>query len=94
MGKAFNFMCPGCGYQATASGGDDAGMMGATTTVSCAGCKELYDILIWSVEEPERELAPRCPEDPAHPVSRWSAHGPCPRCGRKMVQGDLQVLWD
>lgn len=90
MGRAFSFRCPGCGYEATVSGGDDAGMLGATTTVSCAGCRELYDVLVWSPEEPE----PRCPEYPTHPVTRWTAPSPCPNCGREMVQGDLEVLWD
>ena len=94
MGLASNYICKDCGYEATVSGGDDAGMMGATTTVSCTECKELYDVLIWSVEAPEEESELQCPEGLVHPVSRWTAPGPCPRCGREMVQGDLQVLWD
>lgn len=61
MGRAFSFRCPDCGYEATVSGGDAAGMLGATT-VSCSGCRELYDVLFWSPEEPEQGQEPRCPE--------------------------------
>lgn len=61
MGLASNYICEGCGYAATVSGGDDAGMMGTTTTVSCAGCKELHDVLVWSAEKPVGTLPRRFP---------------------------------
>lgn len=94
MGVASNFTCPVCAYEALVSGGDDAGMLGATTTISCARCRKLYDVMVWRTEEPDEWMEPRCPQNPAHPVARWTAPGPCPKCGGEMRPGDVVALWD
>lgn len=93
MGRGSRFSCSGCGYDALVSGGDDAGMDVLTTTVSCEGCGELYDVVTGSPHA-GRTTEPACPVDPAHPISRWQHPGPCPRCGSPVERLGEEVLWD
>lgn len=46
MGQCYDFKCPACSYSAVVSGGDDRGMYGATTTIVCHDCRELFDVSI------------------------------------------------
>ena len=97
MGQLYSFECGSCGYYAEVSGGEDAGMIGATTTISCGACRELYDVVVWRVREPELgRIEPQCPESKAHPVTVWNFPGPCPRCGEPLApdpEGTV-TLWD
>ena len=96
MGQTYEFRCPSCGYRAEVSGGDDAGMVACTTTIICEDCRKLFDIttdlLDSSTEDKQPEF--RCPKQASHRVHKWSANGPCPRCGTRMEKGKLTILWD
>lgn len=93
MGTRYSFSCARCGYSAVVSGGDDGGMLSSTTTVSCADCRALYDVLIGHFSQPV-EKAPRCPKHASHRVTRWQAGGPCPICDEPLPKGDMVMLWD
>ena len=98
MGQHFQFRCEHCSYEAVVSGGPDLGMMSRTQTITCAKCKELADVVTseepWNSRAPK--LPPRCPRrrTAKHPVKRWTAGGPCPRCGAALQKGELVALWD
>ncbi len=91
-----SFKCEACGYHAEVSGGDDAGMIGTTTTISCSVCRKLYDVVVWRADRPEPPREPKCPKAARHPVSRWKDEDPCPRCGEPLgVDPDgVVALWD
>ena len=73
MGTTYDFICNACGYTTEASGGNDVGMICATTTILCQECRELYDIVIseepWlfvnNYQEPNKERI-CCPESKEH----------------------------
>lgn len=99
MGQLFQFRCDGCGYEAKVSGGPDCGFNVATQTIACANCKELVDVV--TSRDPGNPKAPklplRCPRSRTvkHPVKKWKAGGPCPRCGEKMPEtAEVLVMWD
>lgn len=95
MGLKLEFNCDGCGYSATVAGGGDAGMRAVTTTIECRDCRLLLDVVISESPWDERSyMLPVCPQDPSHSVRKWTAPGPCPRCGHVMSQGDVFTLWD
>ena len=97
MGKRYTFKCDYCGYSAEVSGGDDAGMVGTTTTISCGVCRELYDVVVWQVRRQELGTKePQCPKAKAHPVSIWNYPGACPRCTEPLVPDPegIVALWD
>lgn len=106
MGTWYEFKCPGCGYAAEVSGGDDVGMNSVTTTIACKTCKKLLDVVIseepWAVtlSEPGLPLNPdfqrtiRCKKSARHKVERWTFPGPCPNCGTMMEQGEMIACWD
>ncbi len=43
MGSRYLFTCRGCGFEATVSGGFDAGFACATHTYACRDCGTLFD---------------------------------------------------
>lgn len=100
MGTRCCFVCPGCGYSANVSGGDDAGMFCETTTMVCRGCRSLYDIktrirplirmrVDWVAQKP------RCPESDEHELENWTHPGPCPRCNAIMEKDESVIeVWD
>jgi hypothetical protein len=96
MGALFAFRCPDCGYRAEVSGGDDAGMIASTTTVTCSECRKLYDITTgWHAETAHRKQPKfRCPKGADHHIERWKAGGPCPVCGAAMRNDGETLLWD
>lgn len=99
MGARFRFQCPGCGYEARVSGGEDAGFSFYTTTILCEACEELSDAATGRTSPPTPEVAkaipPECPADPRHPVREWQHPGPCPKCGSGMMLVDEPpLLWD
>lgn len=99
MGTMYRFWCPGCRYRAQVSGGDDAGLLVRTTTISCDDCHKLYDIetrkvVVTAQTRIDRSYPVQCPKDPRHTVHLWRHPGPCPRCGETMEQGEMVMLWD
>jgi len=100
MGARAEFKCPGCGYSAMVSGGEDGGMEVSTTTISCVECQELYDVVsgrIVFADTADATLNPetiRCHKDAEHQIREWQANGPCPRCQTQMNRGEDYVLWD
>ncbi len=99
MGQQNQFRCESCGYEAIVSGGDDFGMRASTTTIVCETCEELYDVTTAEFppypHQSDFELGePLCPKNREHPIRRWPYLGPCPRCGRQMVLGEVTINWD
>ncbi len=97
MGQLHSFKCQSCGYYAEVSGGDDAGMMIVTTTISCGVCRELYDAVVHKVREPWLgDIEPRCPRAKRHAVTVWTHPGPCPKCGEPLDYDPegITALWD
>ncbi|MHB1134828.1 MAG: hypothetical protein ACYC4L_20855 [Chloroflexota bacterium] len=98
MGAKFSFRCPSCAYAAEVSGGDDVGMMVRTTTILCADCRELHDVVtgesLASASPSPRQTPLRCPVAAEHAVSRWRHPGPCPRCGTTLHRLGLALFWD
>lgn len=99
MGAKNQFRCESCGYEAMVSGGEDVGFSVSTTTISCRGCKELYDVV--TAEFPPyphqsgfEQGEPLCPQDREHAVVSWRHPGPCPRCGGQLARGEVELLWD
>jgi predicted RNA-binding Zn-ribbon protein involved in translation (DUF1610 family) len=65
VGALIEFSCPGCGYAAEVSGGPDMGMLVATQTMICFGCRTLVDVTTGpslSLQPPtaKRRRCPRC----------------------------------
>jgi len=99
MGQNRQFRCTGCGYAAIVSGGSDCGFTVRTQTIACSSCKELVDVVTSEeASNPQaRKLPLRCPRSRTvkHPVTKWKAGGPCPRCGAKMHDtGEVLIMWD
>ena len=103
MGQKVEFNCPGCGYEAKVSGGEDSGFISRTTTVSCSTCRRLFDVTVAKTDQmPDisrrerkwRSRPVRCPRCGKRDVTLWSHPGPCPKCGAVMEQGRVEILWD
>jgi len=54
LGQLFEFSCKECGYQAEVSGGEDAGWLIFTQTMTCLDFKHLADVVVGGI-------APRLP---------------------------------
>ena len=96
MGQHFQFTCANCGFSAEVSGGDDAGMVVATTTIVCGSCRRLYDVVTIDRKEwQNQKVRPlRCPKSAKHQVERWKDPGPCPKCNQPLINGGRVCLWD
>lgn len=96
MGTTLSFTCPQCRYEASVSGGPDAGFFCNTLTVRCMDCRALYDVVTFEDrgQPTERRVEPRCPKSQTHTVEPWTHPGPCPRCGVTMEEGGEVALWD
>ncbi|MEN6342895.1 MAG: hypothetical protein ABFC89_10100 [Methanospirillum sp.] len=98
MGTRREFACPGCGYRALVSGGDDCGFLVATRTVVCGRCTEIADVVSsetpWVVGGDAPFCALRCPTCDG-PVRPWR-HRACPRCGDGMEPDETGAVvhWD
>jgi predicted nucleic-acid-binding Zn-ribbon protein len=79
----YDLRCPDCGYTTWVKGGEGAVMAGATVTIVCSTCRELYDALI-SRGILAIYVEPHCPNGDDHPVALWTFPGPCPKCGAQM----------
>jgi hypothetical protein len=98
MGHRSQFRCEGCACEATVSGGPDVGMAAATQTISCAKCKQLFDVVTSEAPwDPQAARLPlRCPRSRTakHQVTPWAEGDPCPCCGGSMSNTGLVVMWD
>lgn len=99
MGMSLDFLCPACGLEGHVSGGEDCGMVAATTTIYCETCQTLQDAVV--VKEryaiPVKEIEPRCRRQKSHPIKLWNREQLCPRCGQALLEEDPNgdvVLWD
>jgi hypothetical protein len=71
-------------------------MMVATTTIACADCRELLDVVTseYAWDPAATEIPAVCSNDATHSVTRWTAPGNCPRCAAPMEKGQGELLWD
>jgi hypothetical protein len=97
MGTLYRFSCPGCGYSATVSGGDDSGFVYATRTVVCDRCAIVADVVSsdtpWNPATVASYCALRCPlcDGLVHP---WHDRK-CPKCGSVMEPEEgIAIPWD
>lgn len=99
MGRLFEFGCDKCGYQAEVSGGDDAGFIVITQTMTCLDCKEVVDVEVspfYPDSEINRADFGRCPLCRGHQVFPWPKSRPCPKWGETMKKLDTGrvCFWD
>jgi len=100
MGTRFIFKCPSCEYKAKVSGGNDIGMLCATSTILCETCKTLDDVVTtnepWLAMEPE--WTPKhynCRKSEKHPCRLWTYTDSCPKCNTEMERDETEfVSWD
>jgi len=91
MGRLYEFGCDQCGYQAEVSGGEDAGWLVVTWTMTRLDCKEVVDVEVGpSHLDSEMNKADfgRCPRCRGHRVVPWDKNRLCPRCGSAMKKLD------
>lgn len=99
MGMLLDFVCPACGLKGHVSGGEDCGMVAATTTIYCEICGTLQDAAV--VEErfaavPKR-IEIRCEKVKSHRIKLWNRDEPCPRCLQGLLTVDeagMVTMWD
>jgi hypothetical protein len=102
MGALRQFTCNQCGYSAEVSGGADRGFVAKTLTVVCRICQEISDVSVGQWPDPDASsrgqvptrITPRCPRRSSHPVQPWTPVDPCPKCGGRMENKGMTVLWD
>jgi len=99
MGMNVDFICPACGLKGHVSGGDDYGMIAATTTIYCVPCDNLQDAEVEEnvLAEPPVRTEPHCAKHKHHRIKLWNRDEPCPRCGKALLQVDEQgevTMWD
>jgi Zn finger protein HypA/HybF involved in hydrogenase expression len=98
MGELFEFKCPGCGYRAAVSGGEDCGETAVTETMVCEKCRKLVDVWIGYAipspdNKPDKDMG-RCPRCHGDEVTPWGKKLLCPKCGKRMTKGRSVCLWD
>jgi hypothetical protein len=100
MGRLFEFGCEHCGYQAEVSGGEDAGTLIVTQTMTCLDCKRVVDVVVGESHPgslgSDIDIVGRCPRCRGRQVVPWPQSRPCPRFGGTMKKLDTgQVcFWD
>jgi hypothetical protein len=100
MGRLFEFGCEQGGYRAEVSGGEDAGYLIVTQTMTCLDCKRLVDVV--EGESHHGSLVSdihtfgRCPRFRGRRVIPWHRSRPCPRCAVRMKKLDTRrvCFWD
>ncbi|WP_395745420.1 hypothetical protein [Prosthecobacter sp.] len=99
MGMLQDFICPACGLKGHVSGGKDAGMIAATTTIYCETCRTLQDAEVEKIRcsIPPRRIKPCCERSNIHTIKVWNQNEPCPRCGQSLLVVDENgevTMWD
>ena len=101
MGTRNRYFCRKCPYEAFVSGGNDVGMLAATSTVSCYDCQEIKDVV--TTEEPwlamDKDWVPTdfyCDKAKGHHVELWKHPRKCPKCDRSMIVDEdfSPIMWD
>jgi hypothetical protein len=99
MGSLYQYACK-CGYETQVSGGPDMGFIVKTQTMTCADCNILVDVITgpplpdMPLDGDLKKTVGKCPNCNGMHVTIWPDTGPCPKCGKNMQQGNLEVLWD
>lgn len=100
MGRLYEFGCGQCGYQAEVSGGEDAGFLLVTRTMTCLDCKEVVDVVVGESQPgslgSDIHILGRCPLCRHLRVVPWPNSRPRPKCGgtiKKLDTGRV-VFWD
>jgi hypothetical protein len=100
MGRLYEFGCDTCGYQAEVSGGEDAGYLIVTQTMSCLDCKRLVDVVVREAHPgslgSDAHIVGCCPRCRGRRVVPWDKNRLCPRCGGTMKKLDTGrvCFWD
>ena len=100
MGTRKRHFCSQCDYEAIVSGGDDVGMLAATSTIYCYDCENVLDVV--TAEEPwlamDDDWVPidyRCNYSATHRVALWGYPGECPKCKSTMeIDENNLIMWD
>ena len=100
MGTRYRYFCGQCDYEATVSGGDDVGMLAATSTIQCYDCEKILDVV--TAEEPwlamDDDWVPtdfHCTQSATHRVALWGNPGECPKCSNTMeIDLSFTIDWD
>jgi hypothetical protein len=79
--------CDRCDFSFSGAGEDSALMSGRTTSIYCADCGSVYDVLTAPYGVPSGK-PPKCPEQSRHSVRTWTVEDPCPACGEGTVSDD------
>ena len=101
MGTRNRYFCNECDYEATVSGGNDIGMLAATSTIHCYDCEKILDV-VTTDEEPwlamDDNWVPtdnQCSQSATHRVALWGYPGECPKCNNTMEIAEWNlILWD
>jgi hypothetical protein len=100
MGRLFEFGCGQCGYRAEVSGGEDAGFIVITQTMTCLDCKRVVDVVAGESHPgslgSDTHILGRCPRCRGCRVIPWPQTRPCPRCGGNMKKryAEPVCFWD
>lgn len=103
MGLQYRFTCPDCDYAAVVGGGVGTGEMAQLKTIHCLDCREVYDVQCAKLPFDRRNkragysfvpTPSRCPKSAGHRWEDWTTPYLCPRCGRGMRRGEVEVIWD
>ena len=81
------YRCNKCGYQVSASGGHDFGMMAVTDTYICTSCEEIVDV---TVGEQGNTFTKEDIQSGMNKILEASDFYKCPLCG----SDKYLVLWD
>lgn len=83
MGRLYEFKCEECGYQAEVSGGEDAGWLVVTRSMTCLDCRRVVDVVVGESHPgslgSDAHILGRCPRCRGRRVVPWGKSRPCPR---------------
>jgi len=100
MGTRKRHFCSQCDYEAMVSGGDDVGMLAATSTIHYYDCEKILDVV--TAEEPWLAMSDdwvptdfHCTQSETHRVALWVGPAECPQCSTVMeVDLSFTIDWD
>ncbi len=100
MGRLYEFGCEQCGYQAEVSGGEDAGCLVVTRTMTCLDCKRVVDVVVGESHPgslgSDIDILGQCPRCRGRRSVPWGQSRVCPKCGGAMKKLDTGRVcyWD